>query len=139
MGVEVLLRESLGRAGKPGFNDQLFKLIMGYAIQTYEDRRVAVEMWRGEEDARIVRKQRFLGAEVLYPRSEDGSGGGIFAQGLKVHGAKRSLPHESPLAHAPESMIAREPLSGLRQRERDLTHILPASHAFTLAAASRRA
>src|SRR6266852_1389859 len=85
-------------------------------------------MWSGEEDIRIVGQKRLLRAKMLHPHPEDRAIGRFVTKSSKVGGAKRALPHESLVPYSPEGEAARGHLAGLRQRECDTTHVLPAGH-----------
>lgn len=106
MTVDVLLGKSLRRTCKPRLDDQLVEIVEEDPVQAHEDRWIAVEMWRGEEDAWIISEERFLRAEVFYPRSEDRTGGHVVAKSSNVGGAKRALPDEPLVPYSPKRMVA---------------------------------
>src|SRR5207237_10221706 len=68
---EVDVDEPLGGAREPGLGDELAEVLDGQALQAREDRRVAIEVWGGEEDARVIGEQRLLGPDVLHARGQD--------------------------------------------------------------------
>src|SRR5215208_8484095 len=90
-------------------------------------------MGRGEEHGWIVGKKRLLRHEVLHPCAQDRAAGSILAEGPQVRGTEGPLPDEPLVAHSPRGMLARGCLAGLRQREGDPAHVVPAGHAASLA------
>jgi hypothetical protein len=132
MCVDVLLCKSFGRTGKPRLDDQLVELLQGDLVKAHQDRWITLEMWRSEEDMPVVGEKGLLRAEMLYSRSEYRPLGHVIAKSSNVCGAKRALPDEQLVPHAPRGMAVRGPLAGLWQRERDLTHVVPAGHALML-------
>ena len=92
MAQDVFVGESLGCACEPRVNNQFAQLVERDQVKADENRRVPVEVRGREVDLGVVGEQRVLGAEMLYPRTEDRAGGCAVAEGAKVCGAQRTFP-----------------------------------------------
>ena len=106
--LEVRLGQPLRRAGEPRLDDDLVEVLDGYRVQADQDRRVAVEVRRGEEDPWAVGEQRLLRPEVLHARAEDRPVGRVVAERLEVRAAQRALPHEQLVLDPPLAQPARD-------------------------------
>src|SRR5438876_445320 len=67
----VPLRDALGRAREPGLDDHFVELLDRDLVEADEHGRIAVEVRRREEDARVVGEHRLLRDQVLDARTED--------------------------------------------------------------------
>src|SRR5439155_21374341 len=122
---EVGVDEPLRRAREPGLGDKLAEVLDGQALQARENRRVAIEVWGGEEDARVIGEQRLLGPDVLDTRGQDRPGRRGRAESLDFLAPQRALPHEQLVLHPPLAHAVRDPLARLWQRPRDPPHVIP--------------
>ena len=126
--AQVGLDQPPRRARQPPLGDHLVEVLHRYLVQPHEDRRVAVEVRRGEEHAGPVGEQRLLRADVLDPRAQDRSVRSVVAERLDFLRAQRTLPHEQFVVYAPLTTAARDAFIGLGQRERDPAYVLPGGH-----------
>src|SRR3954471_24852065 len=56
--LQILIREALGRPRQPCLDDDLLEIVDPDRVEADQDGRVAVEVRRREEDARVVMQQR---------------------------------------------------------------------------------
>src|SRR5437588_4079371 len=103
--LKVLFAVAAGKllrgAAKPGLDDQLLELVGRNYVKPDEDGWVSVEVRGREVDLRVIGNKSLLGDEMLDAGPEDGAIRCLVAECSEVGGAKRPLPHEQLVSHAP--------------------------------------
>src|SRR5712691_10066761 len=98
---EVFLHQALWGAGEPCVDDQFVELRDGNALETHQDRWVAVEMRGGEIHLWVFGDQRVFHSDVFHVSAQDRPIRRPIAERFYVRSSERSFPYEAFVVDPP--------------------------------------